>query len=146
MTLPDGPTATQPAPVPAGPMLGRALVRHCPRCGAGHLFRRWFVMVKRCPGCNYQFNREEGSSLGAYVINFGFAIGAVAVVLLFFIAKLASQENVSVAPWLIAAGVVAIVVPAMCYPFSWTIWTAIDLMLHRGRFGASRSADYGRYR
>ena len=103
-------------------------------------------MVKRCPRCNYQFNREEGSSLGAYVINFGFTIAAVAIVLMFYIAKLASDENVAVAPWLIAGVLVALVVPAVCYPFSWTIWTAIDLMLHRGRFGASRSADYGRYR
>ena len=127
-------------------MLGRAFLRHCPRCGAGHLFRHWFVMVKRCPGCNYQFNRDEGSSLGAYVINFGFAIAAVAVLLIFFIAKLASEENVAVVPWLIAAAIAAVVVPAVCYPFSLTIWTAIDLMLHRGRFGASRSADTGRYR
>ena len=142
-----GTPGAEAAPLPGpGKMLGRAVVRHCPRCGAGHLFRRWFLMVKRCPRCNYQFNREEGSSLGAYVINFGFTMAAIAIVLIFFIAKLASEETVPLGSWLIAAVAVAIVVPAVCYPFSWTIWTAIDLMLHRGRFGPSRSADGGRYK
>src|SRR3954451_11688543 len=123
-------------------MLRRAVVRHCPRCGSGHLFRRWFLMVPRCPGCNYKFNREEGSSLGAYVINFAFTIGAIAVLILFFIVRLASDKaSVSMGRWLAAGLLLAVVVPAVCYPFSWTIWTAIDLMLHRGRFGPSRSAD-----
>ena len=129
-----------------GTMLARAVVRHCPRCGSGHVFRRWVLMAKRCPKCGYQFNREEGSSLGAYVINFAFTIGAVAVVLVFFIAKSASDENVALAPWLIGGLVVALAVPAFCYPFSWMIWTAIDLMLHGGQFGPSRSPDSGRYR
>ena len=146
MTQSSPPDPERTAPVPAGKMLRRALVRHCPRCGAGRLFRRWFQMVKRCPRCDYQFNREEGSSLGAYVINFAFAMAAVAIVLLFFIARLASDDDVAIAPWLIVGALAALVVPAVCYPFSWTIWTAIDLMLHRGRFGASRSADRGRYR
>src|SRR3954451_25374119 len=129
-----------------GLMLRRALVRHCPRCGSGHLFKRWFWIVERCPRCDYQFNREEGSSLGAYVINFGFTIGAVAIVLIFFIAKSASDSSVAVAPWLIGGLIVAPGVPAFCSPFSWMIWTAIDLMLHGGRFGPSRSPDHGRYR
>jgi uncharacterized protein (DUF983 family) len=128
-------------------MFRRAVVRHCPRCGAGHLFRHWFSMVKRCPGCNYQFNREEGSSLGAYTINFGFTIGALGILMLFYIMQLASDSgSVSTVKWLTAAVVVALGVPAIGYPFSWTLWTAIDLTLHRGRFGPSRSADTGRYR
>src|SRR4051812_22118811 len=126
---------------PPGKMLARAIVRHCPRCGSGHVFRRWVLMAKRCPRCGYQFNREEGSSLGAYVINFAFTIGAVAIVLVFFIAKSASDESVAVAPWLIGGLIVALAVPAFFYPISWMIWTAIDLMLHGGRFGPSRSPD-----
>ena len=130
-----------------GQMLGRALLRRCPRCGAGKLFKHWFRMVKRCPGCNYQFNREEGSSLGAYVINFGFTIGALAILIFAYIMQLANEDaNVSTAPWLLAAVIMAFLVPALCYPFSWTIWTAIDLMMHGGRYGASRSADRGKYR
>jgi uncharacterized protein (DUF983 family) len=134
-------------PLPtAGTMLRRAVVRHCPRCGRGHLFKRWFWMVERCPGCQYRFNREEGSSLGAYVINFAFTIGVLAILIMAMIIQLASNEDLSIAPWLAAAVVLAFVVPAVCYPFSWTIWTAIDLMLHRGRFGPSRSAYSGRYK
>src|SRR6188508_948257 len=131
-------SVTTPSP---GLMLRRALVRHCPRCGSGHLFRYWFWMAERCPGCNYKFKREEGSSLGAYVINFGFTMAALAILMIFYIMQLASNSDVSTRTWLVAAVVLAIGVPALCYPFSWTIWTAIDLMLHRGRFGPSRSAD-----
>jgi uncharacterized protein (DUF983 family) len=131
----------QETPSP-GVMLSRALLRHCPRCGAGHLFRHWFWMVDHCPRCGYKFTREEGSSLGAYVINFGFTIGALAILMMFYIAQLASDTaNVSTLKWLLAAAILAFAVPAICYPFSWTIWTAIDLMLHGGRFGPSRSAD-----
>ena len=140
---PSADQETLPSP---GTMLRRAVVRHCPRCGSGHVFRRWVLLAKRCPRCGYQFNREEGSSLGAYVINFAFTIGAVAILLVFFIVKAASDENVALAPWLIVGVVVALGVPAFCYPFSWMIWTAIDLMLHGGRFGPSRSPDHGRYR
>src|SRR3954447_24515491 len=105
--------AMQTTPSP-GVMLRRALVRHCPRCGSGHLFKRWFWMVPRCPRCDYKFSREEGSSLGAYVINFGFTMGALAILMLFYIMQLASEDaNVSTIKWLIAAGVLAFAVPAL---------------------------------
>ena len=54
-------------------MLGRALLKRCPLCGAGKLFTGWFRMKERCPGCGYLFEREEGFFLGAYVINLGIA-------------------------------------------------------------------------
>jgi uncharacterized protein (DUF983 family) len=50
-------------------MLIRGLLRRCPRCGSGTLFRGWFQMVERCPRCGYTFEREESFFLGAYVIN-----------------------------------------------------------------------------
>jgi uncharacterized protein (DUF983 family) len=118
-------------------MLARGLVRHCPRCGTGHLFEGWFRLSERCPGCNYKFEREEGHWLGAYVVNFGITEGALAILLVFLIVRLASDESgdVSVVPWVIAALVLALVVPLIFYPFSKTIWTAIDLIIHRGRPG-----------
>ena len=100
-------------------------------------------MVERCPGCDYKFDREEGSSLGAYVVNFGITEGALAVLMVFFIIRLASNENGvgSIVPWLVAGIAIAIVVPAVFYPFSKTIWTAIDLIMHKGRMGPTRSPD-----
>ena len=52
-----------------GRMLSRGAMKRCPACGAGRLFSRWFRMADRCPGCGYQFARQEGFFLGAYVVN-----------------------------------------------------------------------------
>ena len=49
--------------------LKRALLLRCPRCGKGHLFSGVFTMYKRCPVCNYKFEREEGYYTGAMAIN-----------------------------------------------------------------------------
>ena len=53
---------------PPARMLRRGAMKRCPACGAGRLFSGWFRMADRCPGCGYQFAREEGFFLGAYVM------------------------------------------------------------------------------
>ena len=118
-------------------MLARSVLRRCPRCGAGRLFRRWFTMVDRCPGCGYRFAREEGSWLGAFVVNFALTEGAVALVLFALVFTYASHDaggtTFSVRPFVVAAVALSVVVPIVAYPFTKTIWTAIDLIMHRNR-------------
>src|SRR5438046_2737182 len=80
-----------------GRMLWRGVTRRCPRCGAGHLFSRWFRMADRCPRCGHRFQREEGFQLGAYVINFGVTEGLVCLALLGYI--LAAAANPDVSSW-----------------------------------------------
>src|SRR3954468_21799774 len=126
----------EPAKAGPGRMLGRGLIRHCPRCGSGHLFRRYLHMVDRCPRCEYLFDREEGFWLGAFVVNFAVAEGALGLLIIaFIIREAATQETggVDIAPWIVAGVILAIVNPILFYPFSKTIWTAIDLILHAGR-------------
>ena len=122
-----------------GRMLLRGLLRHCPRCGAGHLFRGWFRMLERCPRCDYRFEREEGSWLGAYVVNFGITEGFLAIMMIAFIIQQASDETGggSVLPWILLGVALAVIVPLIFYPFSKTIWTAIDIIMHKGRPGPS---------
>lgn len=99
-------------------------------CGGGHLFDGWFRMKERCPRCDYRFEREEGFFLGAYTVNLVIAEGlllALAVVPL--IVVLASGPPVSVWPFLGVGLAAAIVAPVVFYPFSRTIWSAIDLAL-----------------
>jgi uncharacterized protein (DUF983 family) len=119
-------------------MLARGLVRHCPRCGSGHLYRGWFHLVDRCPRCSYTFAREEGFFLGAFVINFGITLAGLAVFMVALIAVLATggahQAIVAVA---VGAVLEAIVVPIVFYPFSKTLWAAIDLVMHRGEWWAA---------
>jgi hypothetical protein len=111
-------------------MLGRALLKRCPICGAGRLFTRWFRMKERCPGCGYLFEREEGFFLGAYVINLAFAQGMVILLAVVpLIVRLAGDPDASIAPFLAGGIIGAVVGPVIFYPWSKTIWTAFDLML-----------------
>lgn len=111
-------------------MLGRALLRRCPRCGSGKLFTRWFHMAERCPGCRFRFDRraEEGAFLGAYVLNLAVTEGALAAVLFgFIIVRANSDGGAHLWPVFVIGGIVAVVLPLAFYPFSRTVWVAIDL-------------------
>jgi len=112
-----------------GRMLWRGATRRCPRCGAGHLFFRWFRMAERCPRCGYRFQREEGFQLGAYVINFGVTEGLVCLALLGYIFAAAANPDVAVWPVAVGGIAAAVVTPIVFFPFSRTIWAAIDLTL-----------------
>jgi hypothetical protein len=113
-------------------MLGRALLKRCPICGAGRLFTGWFRMKERCPGCGYLFEREEGFFLGAYVINLAIAQAMVILLAVIpLIVRLAGDPDASIAPFLAGGVIGAVVGPMVFYPWSKTIWTAFDLMLRQ---------------
>jgi uncharacterized protein (DUF983 family) len=109
-------------------LLVRGLTKRCPWCGQGGLFRSWLRMVERCPRCGLRFEREEGGFLGAIALNYG-GTGLV------FIAVLVGWIVLSLPDvrWGLLMAVslaVMVIVPLVFYPFSKTIWSAIDLMLH----------------
>ena len=107
----------------------RAMARRCPRCGQGKLFRRWFRMVERCPRCGLRLEREEGAFLGSLSLNY--AVTGMVLITLLVVWVLTQSPDLD--PLLPMVGSLAIlaVVPALFYPFSKTIWAAIDLLLHR---------------
>src|SRR5690348_4443157 len=110
-------------------MVKRGMARHCPNCGGGHLFVHWFRMVERCPTCGIKFEREEGFFLGAFLINFGIGEGLIAVLLFGYVILLSANQNVSV-PAFIAAGIaMSVVATLFFYPFSKTVWSALDLAM-----------------
>jgi uncharacterized protein (DUF983 family) len=109
--------------------LWRGVRRRCPRCGQGRLFRSYFTLVPRCPGCGLRFEREEGYWVGAMIVNIAVAELAFGIVLVGGI--LLWWPDV---PW----GVLTIVgvavnatVPVLFYPWSKTIWMAVDVLLNR---------------
>lgn len=112
-----------------GRMIARGLVRHCPRCGGAGVFRSWFSLRERCPTCGMRFEREEGFWLGGYVINFG--TGEVGLIVLFalLIGAEANGTHINVWPYVIGGLVLAVVGPAVTFPFSRTVWSAIDLVM-----------------
>ena len=120
---------TNPTPPPSR-MLLRGAAKRCAVCGGGGLFRGWFEMAERCPTCGYRFEREEGFFLGAYVINL--AVAQALVILLAVvpaIVLLNADAGVGLAP-IVAAGVAAAVLgPMFFYPWSKTLWVAIELIM-----------------
>lgn len=134
----DGQSSRQAARRGEGPyrLLWRALRLRCPNCGSGGLFRRWVQMREACPRCALLLDRgERDYFIGAYTINF---IGAeVAIVVVAAVVLLATWPAV---PWgAIQWGLVALMIPfpVFTYPFSKTLWLAVDLVfrpLTRGDF------------
>lgn len=111
-------------------LLGRAMRRRCPRCGARGLFTGWWTMVERCPQCGMRFEREEGFFLGAYVVNFGVTETLLVVLLMMYVLVQANRASgVPVLPVALAAVAAAVLMPLAFYPFSRTIWVAIELMM-----------------
>ena len=109
------------------PMLGRALLRRCPRCGGKGWFRGWFAKEERCRTCGYRYERQPGFLLGALTINTIVTFGLLAVVLL--VGSILSYPDIAVVPMLITALAVAILVPIVFYAFSYTIWAVVDLTM-----------------
>jgi uncharacterized protein (DUF983 family) len=111
-------------------MLLRGLTKRCPLCGSGHLFSGWFKMKERCPRCGHRFEREEGWFFGAYVVNLGIAEGLLLLLgIVPCIVFLAANPDASLLPMVVSGLVAAVVAPLVFYPFSRTLWSAIDLIL-----------------
>lgn len=109
--------------------LWRGIRRRCPRCGQGRLFAGYFTLVPRCPGCGLRFEREEGFWVGAMIVNIAVTELLFAIVLLGGV--ILWWPDV---PWvaLTVAGIaVNAVVPVLFYPWSKTIWMALDVLLNR---------------
>jgi uncharacterized protein (DUF983 family) len=117
-----------------GRMLIRGLVRHCPRCGSGGLFQGYFRMSDRCPGCGHPFEcrPEEAFFLGAFTINLAITEGFLLLGLFAYIGVLAAGggEGQPLWPVITIAGVLAVLLPILFYPFAKTIWAAVDLALN----------------
>jgi uncharacterized protein (DUF983 family) len=105
-------------------MLWRGLMRRCPRCGGGKLFHRWFRMAPDCPRCGLHFEREPGYWVGAVAIN------TMVIGMLFTIVMVVwSALTIPDIPWvalLMAEIPLMAIGPGIFYPFSKTLWVAID--------------------
>jgi uncharacterized protein (DUF983 family) len=110
-------------------MLLRSLARRCPRCGQGGLFRGWFRMVERCPRCGLRFEREEGAFLGAMALNYGVAGVIFMAVLIGWM--ILDWPDIRVVPLVLTCMAVIAAVVILFWPFSKTLWAAVDVILHR---------------
>lgn len=110
-----------------GTTLRRGLTLACPACGQRKLFRRWILMIEDCPRCGLHFERIEGHWVGAIgintVVSFTMLLVAIGAGLI------ATFPDVPVAMLVGVCVLVAVVGPLLFYPFSKTIWTAIDVAM-----------------
>jgi uncharacterized protein (DUF983 family) len=114
--------------IPVDPGRGKVLwwgaTRRCARCGSGHLFRHYLQMVPDCPRCGLHFEREHGYFAGALAINI-MAVGGLFAIL--FVTLLAiTIPDVPVLPIILILLPVAALGPIVYYPFSKTVWVAVD--------------------
>lgn len=123
---PASPTATGLTPS-SGVLFRRALAKHCPVCGQGRLFRRWFRMLPECPRCGLRFERIEGHWSGDLGINTIVSFGALFVVVM--ATTLLTWPDVQLGLLAVLATVTAVGMPLAFFPFSKTLWLAIDLAM-----------------
>jgi uncharacterized protein (DUF983 family) len=109
-------------------IFGRGLLGRCPNCGQRHIFRRWLQMVDRCPNCGLFYEREEGYWTGAIAINTIVTELIFAIVLV--VGVVWTWPDIPIKPILIIAVVLNGTFPLFFYPYSKTIWVALDLVLH----------------
>jgi uncharacterized protein (DUF983 family) len=110
-------------------MLWRGMRRRCPWCaGRGAFFTGWFTTQERCRTCGIEWRRGyEGFELGAMAVNiivvFGtLIVGAVVGIVI-------TSPGIPVVPLVAVLGVIAVVLPIVLYPVSYTLWQAIDLAM-----------------
>jgi uncharacterized protein (DUF983 family) len=100
-------------------------MKRCPRCGKGGLFPTWTKMVDRCPRCSLRFEREEGYWVGAMTINI--VATEIWFVIFLVIGIVLTWPDMPVLPLVSIGVVVNGTFPIFFYPYSKTVWLAIDL-------------------
>ena len=111
----------------AGVLLSRAIRRRCPNCGWPDAFDGYFTLKERCPKCGMLLERGEGDYfLGAYALNL---VGVELILATtFLIVMVATWPD---PPWnalQYGGAALAVIVPILSYPFTKTIWLALDLI------------------
>lgn len=80
-------------------------------------------MVPDCPRCGLHFEREQGYWAGALAINIMCVGGLMAI---FLFGGLLFINPIPAVPLGIICGSIALFGPIVWYPFSKTIWVAVD--------------------
>jgi uncharacterized protein (DUF983 family) len=106
-------------------LFGRALRLRCPVCGKTPLFRSWFTMHDVCARCGHRYEREAGFFTGAMAINL-----VLTELLIFVIVLAAVMNQVPIAASIIGGTLLAALLPILAFPYSRSLWVALDLILH----------------
>lgn len=107
-------------------MLFRGLFRRCAWCGGkGSFFTSWYKKADQCQTCGIYWERGyEGYELGAATMGVFVTFGSI--ILWMVISVIA---GVALVPLLVVAGILAVFVPILTYPLTYTIWQGVDLFI-----------------
>ena len=109
------------------PYVGRALLRRCPRCGERRIWRGWFVFREQCPRCGLELDRGESDHFyGAFLLNFVVAELIPAVTFVVILIVTWPSPPWTAVTWI--AVILAATAPLVTYPFTKTVWLALDLV------------------
>src|SRR3954449_3479179 len=110
-------------------MFGRAARLRCAWCGARRgIIRTWFRRYDSCQTCGLSVQRgQEGFELGSASVNAIVTFGAIIVAAT--ISIIVTYPDIAVVPLLIVLGGVAIALPIALYPFTHTLWFAVELLM-----------------
>lgn len=122
-------------------MLRRAAMLQCAWCGNRPGFLRgWFHRHGECQHCGLSVQRgEDGFELGAATVNVMFTLGALIVAAA--IPIVVTYPQVDAGQLIAVLGVVAVILPIVLYPFSFTIWFAVELLMDPPSVSALVAAD-----
>jgi len=84
-------------------------------------------MREECPRCRLRFERIDGHSTGALGVNT--VVSIVAVVTVGVLGFILTFPELPLAPLVASVIAVAAIFPVVFYPFSKTLWTALDVRL-----------------
>jgi uncharacterized protein (DUF983 family) len=107
----------------------RALTRRCPYCGSRGIYESYFALREQCPRCGVRFEREEGYFLGAYALNL-IAAEFIGLGLALFLIFKTDLRHLSLVWQEVIAVALAIAFPVAFFPFSRTVWIAMDLIFY----------------
>lgn len=125
------PRATESAWRTGARLLGVTFGRRCPRCGQAPIWRAWFKLRERCDRCGFVPDRGEPDYfIGAYLVNLIVAELACAVLVALY-AIATWPPNWDVVLWLAIA--IAVAAPLLAYPFTVTLWLAVDVLFRPER-------------
>lgn len=107
-------------------MLLRGLFRRCAWCGGkGSFFTSWYKKADRCQTCGINWERGyEGYELGAATMGVFITFGSI-----IFWLVLSVIIGVELVPLLLVAGVLAVCLPILAYPVTYTVWQGVDLFI-----------------
>ena len=83
----------------------------------------------RCRTCGIKWHREHGFELGPIGLNVVVTFGALAVGMV--VAFIATAPDFPVTALTVGFVIGAIVIPVLVFPFTNTLWLAVDLLAHQ---------------